>query len=292
MSNVQKIIAITAIVLAFIPTVAIAQSWSSWEQDNAVSQHKSFLVIKQPGEGFCYVKQSYDNDTSKMELSFQGTSPDIVTPFYRGIDEDVNYWVDDGPKYTVPNSKISGANSFELAAKIVDKMKAGRILYVRVKPSGKPTRTQKFTLLGFTAATQVLASRKCQDHGGAQTSSNLEVKLTHNSDDGAIISGNTSLPDEMSLMISLRASDGGYYAQDKVQVKSGAYESSAFNDKGKPIPLGNYKISISSPLMGLQSNSVKQKLGSSGSEIPEDIRDKSSFGNSYTVDYSVSRVVE
>lgn len=292
MPHVQKVIATLAVVSALSATGAMAQSWSSWERDHAVSQHKAFLVIKQPGEGFCYVKQSYDNDTSKMELSFQGASPTIVTPFYRGIDGDVQYWVDDGPKRTVPNSEISGANSFELAADAVGQMKAGRTLYVRVKPSGQPTRTQKFSLLGLTAATQALSGHKCQDGGGAQTSSHLEVKLTRDSGGGVVVSGTTSLPDGMSLMISLRAGSRGYYAQDKVQVRSGSYESAAFSDKGSALPSGSYRVSISSPLMDLQSARVKRKLGSSGSGIPEDIRDKSSYSDSYTVKYSVSRTVE
>jgi hypothetical protein len=165
------------------------------------------------------------------------------------------------------------------------------LLYVRVKPSGQSTRTQKFSLLGFTAATRVLAGRKCQDDGGAQASSNLEVKLTRNSDGGVVVSNNTSLPDGMSLMISLRAG-GGYYAQDKVQVRSGSYESAAFSDKGRALSSGNYRVSISSPLMDLQPARVKRKLSSSGSGIPEDIREKSSYGDSYTVKYSVSRTLE
>ena len=281
-----------AIVVALSSTGAMAQSWSNWERDHAVSQHKAFLVIKQPGEGFCYVKQSYDNDSNKMELSFKGASPTIVTPAYRGIDGDVRYWIDGGAKYTVPSSDISGANSFELPANVVDQMKAGRILHVRVKPSGQPIRTQNFSLLGFTAATRVLSGQECQDDGAGQASSNLEVKLTRNSDGGVVVSGNTSLPDGMKLMISLRADGGEYYAQDKVQVASGFYKSAAFSDEGRGLLSGDYRVSISSPLMDLQPASVKEKLGSSGSGISEDIRQRSSFGDSYTVKYSVSRTVE
>lgn len=238
--HVRKVITTLAIVIALSGTEALAQSWSSWERDNAVSQHKAFMVIRQPGEGFCYVKQSYNNDTNKMELSFQGASPTIVTSFYRGLDGEVQYWVDDGPKRTVPNSEISGTNSFELAVDVVGQMKAGRTLYVRVKPSGRPTRTQKFSLLGFTAATRALSGPKCRDDGGTQASSSLEVKLKRDSGGGVVVSGSTTLPDGMSLMISLRAGSGGYYAQDKVEVRSGSYESAAFSDKGSA-PLCQYK---------------------------------------------------
>lgn len=51
---------------------AFGQTWSAWEHDNAVARHQDFLVIRQPGEGFCYAKQSHDEDTSKMELSYRG----------------------------------------------------------------------------------------------------------------------------------------------------------------------------------------------------------------------------
>jgi hypothetical protein len=120
----------------------------------------------------------------------------------------------------------------------------------------------------------------------------LEVKLSRNSGGGVFVSGKTSLPDAMNLMISLRAKSGGLLAQDKVQVRSGTFESAGFTSKGSALPAGEYRISIISPLMGLQPISVKQKLGSSGSGIPKDIREKTSWGEHYTVTYSVSRSVK
>lgn len=288
----KKPITTLALVLAIGATNAIAQSWSRWERQHAVSQQKTFLVIKQPGEGFCYVKQSYDNDTSKMELIFSGSAPLIITPFYRGIDGDVKYWVDSDPKRTVSSSEINGTSSFKLATDVVNEMKAGQTLYVRVKPLGEPERTQEFSLLGFTAAVRALNGPECQEDGGAPVSPNLEVKLRRNLSGGVIVSGKTSLPNGMNLMISLRAKSGGFFAQDKAQVHSGSYESAGFTNKGSALLAGKYRVSISSPLMSFQPTSVKQKLGSSGSGIPKDIREKSSYSENYTVNYSVSRSVK
>jgi hypothetical protein len=153
------------ILCSLAATEALAQSWSQWERDNAVSQHKAFLVIKQPGEGFCYVKQSYDDDKNKMELAFRGRNPAILMPFLRGIDGDAQYWVDGKPLRSVASSEISEAGYFELATEVVSSMKAGLILYVRVKPVGQPVTTQEFSLLGFTAAAKMLTSDECQKDG-------------------------------------------------------------------------------------------------------------------------------
>ncbi len=114
------------------------------------------MVIMQPGSGFCYVKQSYHDDTSKMELIFREASLRVVTPYYAGIEGDVKYRVDDGPERIVKNAEIRRDNSFELSIDVVSEMKTGRTLHIRVKPNGQPARTQSFSLLGFAAAAQAL----------------------------------------------------------------------------------------------------------------------------------------
>ena len=287
----HKLIATISLLSICSSTNTMAQSWSQWEQQNSVGQHKAFLVIKQPGEGFCYVKQSHDSDTTKMELRFKGNAPVIITP-YRGIDGDVQYWVDDNPKWTVTGSEIDMPNSIELVTDVVTEMKAGQTLYVYVKPSGMPERTQGFSLSGFTAAARALNGPECREGKGDTVSSSLGVTLKRNSSGGVVVSGKTSLPDGMILMVSLRASSGGYFAQDKVKVRSGSYETAGFTSKGSALPTGKYKVSITSPLMSLQPQSVKQKLGSSGGGIPKDIREKSSFSESYTVKHSASIALE
>lgn len=283
----RKLLALAVGLLGMLGTTAPhAQDWSDWERDNAVSQHKDFLVIRQPGEGFCYVKQSYKNDTNKMELSFKGDAPYVATPFYRGIDGHVEYRVDDGNTRIIKNSAISGTNSFDLSENVVPEMKAGLKLYVKVNPVGKRTRTQSFSLLGFTAASQELNTEKCEATDSAR-SSDLEVDVHRQANGGVIVSGETTLPNSMKLMVSLRRNGGDYFAQSKIQVRDGTYRSEPFMDGGNPLSDGTYQVSISSPLMDLQPGSVERILGQDGEKIPEAIRQKSSFGESFVVEHVV-----
>ncbi|HET8700700.1 MAG TPA: hypothetical protein VFL97_03430, partial [Nitrococcus sp.] len=269
-------------------TKALAESGTGGERDAVISQYKAFEVVKRPGQDSCYVK-SYGGNGSKMAISYDGTFPIIVSRFDRGIEGDLQYWVDNGAKHTIPASKTKGAKVFALPTEMVSRMKAGHILYVRVKPAGEASRTQKFSLMGFTAATRVLADSKCRNDKGIAPPPNLEVKLTRNSDGAAVVSGSTILPDGMNLLISLHTDINGYYAQDTARVHSGTYESDAFSDRGRPLPAGRYTVSISSPLMYLQPLSVQHTLGASGDGIPKSIRQPSPYGDSYVVDYSVSR---
>jgi hypothetical protein len=151
------------------------QSWSPRERENAISQHGAFMVIMQPGSGFCYVKQSYYDDTSKMELIFREASLSVVTPYYAGIEGDVKYRVDDGPERIVKNSEIRRDHSFDLSPDVVGEMKTGNLLHIRVKPKGQPARTQSFSLLGFAAAARELAGpeeEEIADEEIAEDSSN------------------------------------------------------------------------------------------------------------------------
>jgi hypothetical protein len=278
--------------IALCSSNAKSESWSNWELKNSIGQKKAFLVIKQPGEGFCYVKQSYENDPDKMSLTYSGGAPSIITPFLYGIEGDVQYWVDNNPKYTIFSKEIDGTRSFNLSKDIMGELRAGNYLNIRIKPKRDSIRTQRFSLQGFTAATYMLSSKKCGGDDNVAVTSNLEVKLTRDANGKIYISGNTTLPNEMNLMISLRSERGEYFGQDKVVVRSGKYKTSGFSNKGSALPGGNYKVSISSPLMSLQPASVKQRLGESGREIPKEIRKKSSFGDSYRVKYLVARSVK
>ena len=288
MAHSRIIMTTLAVVAIWGATPALAESGTRWERNNIISRHKAFVVIK-PDKGACYVKQSNAGDPNKMELTFDGTAPIIFSPSERGIAGNVRYWVDNGPKRTVPASKIRELNTVVLAADAVGRMKAGRTLYVHVTPAGKSPRTQKFSLMGFTAATRVLAGPKCHLDESAPFPPNLEVKLARISGGGVVVSGSTLLPDGMALRVSLQTDINGYYAQETVQVHSGSYESAAFTDRGRALPPGRYTVSISSPLMYLHPLHVQRELGASGSDIPKDIRQKSSYDDSYTVSYSVSR---
>jgi len=268
-------------------------NWSSWELNNAVCQHKDFLIIKQPLDSTCFIKQSYENNKSMMELSFIGKFPTITTPYINGIEKSVLYWVDSNPKRSVETSDINEVYSFNLNTDVVEEMKSGKVLYVQIKPLGLQERIQQFSLQGFTVAIHELNGHKCSfsKNDKGIDSSNLKVNLKRISNGDVIVSGSTSLPDGMNLIISLRSSNGDFFAQDKVTVSGNFYESNGFSNKGKPLSTGKYKVTITSSLMMLQPKSVRRKLGSSGSDIPADIRKKSSFSDDYTVGYSVNTMI-
>ncbi|EAR20992.1 invasion associated locus B family protein [Nitrococcus mobilis] len=278
-----------AAVVALGVTDAPAENGTSQAQNRTLSQHQAFVVVKQPGKGICRIEQAHSNSPSNLALRFDGTTLIIVAPYERGLEGSIRYWIDNTPKHVIPKANIRAGNTFALASDVIDLMKTGRTLYVQTTPRGKPPRTEKFSLMGFTAATRALASSKCHDGKTTPAPTNLEVKLTRNSSGAAVVSGRTVLPDGMTLRISLHTEINGYYAQDTVRVHSGFYESAAFTDRGRTLPSGRYTVSISSPLMYLQPLRVQRALGGSGNAIPDGIRQRSSYDESYTVSHSVSR---
>lgn len=140
---------------------AEAPTWSDWERAHAVAHEGQWLVIRQPGEGFCYVKQSYEDSTDKMELSMKKDGvPHLVTPFFRGIQGDVSYHIKDGPVRIVPEAEAS-ALGIKLSSTVVSEMMQGGTLSVRVKPVGQSTVEQRFDLRGFAAAAQWLNRPAC-----------------------------------------------------------------------------------------------------------------------------------
>jgi len=86
--------------------------------------------------------------------------PYLTTPFFRGIEGDVSYWVDDGPVRII-QEKDASAFGIKLSKDVVPELKAGVTLHVRIKPVGSSTMEQKFDLSGFTAVSEWLGSDKC-----------------------------------------------------------------------------------------------------------------------------------
>lgn len=119
-------------------------------------------MIKQPGEGFCYLKQSYDSDPSKMELMVRAAKEPLITlPFWQGIVGDVTYQVDDGPIGIIPEDDASELG-INLPKDIVPDLQAGIALKVRVRPVYEPTVEQHFSLIGFTAGYRLLDGADCK----------------------------------------------------------------------------------------------------------------------------------
>lgn len=287
MGSFRIITTTLTVVVAWSVPQALAEGGTN-QPNQIVSEHKAFRIVKEAAA--CYIRQS--DDTGRMALRFDGTTPTLVSLHGPGLEGRIEYWIDTTRKRVLSRPKSPGASTVALPTDTVARMKAGRILYVRVKPVGEPARTQEFSLMGFTAATRALSDRKCRADKTASPPATLEVELTRNTRGAAVVSGRTTLPDGMNLRISLHTDINGYYAQDTAHVHSGYFESAAFSDRGRALPPGRYTVSISSPLMYLQPLEVQRALGPSGQKIPEAIRERSSYDDSYTVGYSVSRKLD
>ena len=141
---------------------AASPRWTDWERSNAIAKEGQWLVIRQPDEGFCYIIQGYDGYSDKMNLSMKNDGvPYLTTPFFRGIQGDVSYWVDDGQVRIVREAQAS-ALGIKLSPEVVPKLRRGNRLTVRVKPVGRSTIEQTFDLRGFTAASKWLGSSTCR----------------------------------------------------------------------------------------------------------------------------------
>ncbi len=106
----------------------------------------------------------------------------------------------------------------------------------------------------------------------------VEVSFVKTSDGKVKVSGKTNLPDEMELMISLRNKTSGFFAEDKVSVLNGKFESAGFSNRGISLPAGNYEVSISSPLPDLEPASVTSVIGKNGENLTGEFI-KSSMGS-------------
>lgn len=267
---------LAAILAALVLTISgptVGADWSQWELDNSVARERDWLVIRQPGEGFCYLKQSHDNDPSKMEMIIKsGGTASIITPFFRGISGNVTYRVDNSEPGLISAAAIENASLIELPRNLLPKLEAGRKLHVSVAPKGGEPQTQIFSLLGLTAASQWLARDECQlqqskEATGSDGTTALSVRLERVSGGKVHVIGETNLPDGMKLMIALRGSRPDYFAQDKIAVSGGAFRSAGFSNRGSALPPGKYEVSVTSSLPRLQPTSVQSVIGQNGENM-------------------------
>ncbi len=152
--------AVLLLALVAAPAAA-APSWAPWEVDNAVGQFRAFLVVRQPGENRCYVKQSFHGDDGKMELIFDGDALTVVTPHIPSARWNATWWVDSGARQTLAHADIMAPNSFRLPADSLGDLRAGNYLNVRVTPEAGEPLSQTLSLLGFTAASRKLSEPDC-----------------------------------------------------------------------------------------------------------------------------------
>ena len=264
-----------------------APNWPSWERENSVGQYGDFLVVLQPGQGYCYATQDFHDRPTAMIMTVGRETVSVIMPAIFGVTK-AAYAIDGKDLRSIPASAIEGS-AWKLPAELVPALRAGVTLTVSADYRNEGSRTQTLSLRGFTAAQKVINSSRCRDNGGGAGSKSLEVNLERDSHGGIVVTGETTLPNNMKLMISLRAIDGPefYVTYTPAHVRSGSYRSIGYKNRGKTLPAGNYRVSFLSVLAGLQPASVKKALGQSGSNIPADIR-----GDWGTVEYSVTRTIK
>ena len=143
-----------------------AQQWTPWERDHAVAQHEDWLVLKEPGRRYCYLKQSYD-DPRKMELSINEQGQPVLwggfaeTP----VDLDITCQVDTNQSYSFTVREVT--NALVLPQGLVDEMRRGFVLTVTVSPRDperelQTVTEQAFSLEGLMDASDELESETCQ----------------------------------------------------------------------------------------------------------------------------------
>ena len=137
---------------------AVQPKWERWDIANSVAKKGDWLVVRQPDEGFCYIKQGYDGYEDKLEVIVKKDGiPILISPFFRGIEGSVRYWVDDGEVRRIPASMV-----LKLPQTLVPELKRGSSLYVEFKPVGHRLRKQRLSLSGFTKAFSWLGGAECR----------------------------------------------------------------------------------------------------------------------------------
>lgn len=150
---------------------AASPKWGGWERANTIAKHGQWAVIRQPDEGFCYLKQSYAGDTRAFELSMQKDGiPALISPFFRGLKGPLLYKIDNGPWQSIALPKNTGW-PIPLPAKARAQMKAGNLLFLKAKATGVGPITQRVSLRGFSKSSSMLGGAECRKKAPDQADS-------------------------------------------------------------------------------------------------------------------------
>ncbi len=139
--------------------------WSNWDQEHAVAREEDWLVIKDPAQGLCYIKQGYlGQRMMDLELDEHGALC-LWGPFSPvAVDVQVQYQIDHRGQERFIARQVS--NGLRLPDDLIQEMQKGYVLTVKVESLDPEQELgtvpeQEFSLLGFLAATKVLDTQKC-----------------------------------------------------------------------------------------------------------------------------------
>ena len=289
MKKYGNYLAILSLFILFSPNVLGYErmdsfpEWTDRELEQAIETVGYFKVLK--SDVGCSVRQSYE-DSSMMEISYSSGSLNIYSPFYKGYDSDIEYWVDDGNRRYFSEETIESNESIpSISSEFLERMKNGESLYLKVNPTGEIPKLQVFRLEGLTEAIEVSETDRCSANYDNDSES-LTVNLKREGR-GLSVTGKTSLPSGFKMNVSIYAvPSGSIVGSGDIFINRGRYESEVIDFQSLPVSSSEYMVSFSSPLNEFQNTRVARSLDG-GKNLPEDIRVKNL--GSYRVDYMVRR---
>jgi hypothetical protein len=82
-----------------------------------------------------------------------------------------------------------------------------------------------------------------------------------------IVVGQSNLPDNTTLMITISRAQDSYRAQSKTTVSGGQFRAGPFTQRGAPLSPGDYILDIYTPLTSLQPLDVQAVIGENGKNL-------------------------
>lgn len=96
--------------------------------------------------------------------------------------------------------------------------------------------------------------------------------------------GETNLPNETELLISVESKTTNYKAQDKAIVKDGKFQSSEFSSRVESLEAGQYSLDVTMPIPSTQSESVRKSIGEKGENLKGSLIENGDLGVSISVE--------
>jgi hypothetical protein len=107
---------------------------------------------------------------------------------------------------------------------------------------------------------------------------NVSINTAVQGGDKPVIDGQTNLPDNTDLMISIKRNESSYGGQAKVKVTGGKFHAGPFTQKGAPFNPGIYTLLVTAPYAPTQPSSVQSIIGGHGENISGNLVKKGSLG--------------